>query len=429
MKISKLAMLAMMVCGVNAAFSSEVRANEIDQVSYCADQNCDCGEPVCGCEPIGPAFDAGSCDSGCDSLGCGLGSRVGSVLAGGECCLGDPWTLLGQRNGWSAGGWLQLGYHSDALPMFNSRPDEVQLHQAWLYAEKAIDTSGGFDIGGRIDYLYGTDGQDTQAFGINNNHWDNGWDHGSAYGHAMPQLYMEAGYGDLSVKAGHFYSIIGHERIQATQNFFYSHTYTMYHSSPFTHTGALAEYNVSDKITAFGGYVMGWNSGFEDNGDAFLGGLSVDLTSDLNLTYATTGGVFANNLAAYEQGYMHSIVADMSLTDKLQYIIQSNVLDTENRAGVTERETFDITQYLIYQVNDCWSYGTRFEWYDAKSGVLAGNNVDVYALTAGVNYKPYANVTIRPELRYDWVRGNPAGILENNHDDQWTFGIDSVFTF
>ncbi len=95
----------------------------------------------------------------------------------------------------------------------------------------------GFDIGGRIDYIYGTDGPDTQAFGIDNDHWDNGWDNGNDYGSAIPQLYMEAGYGDLSVKVGHFYTIIGYEVVQAPDNFFYSHAYTMYNSEPFTHTG------------------------------------------------------------------------------------------------------------------------------------------------------------------------------------------------
>ena len=46
--------------------------------------------------------------------GCGLGSCLG------DCCLEEPWTLFGEHCGWSAGGWLQLGYTSKALPAFNS---------------------------------------------------------------------------------------------------------------------------------------------------------------------------------------------------------------------------------------------------------------------------------------------------------------------
>ena len=105
--------------------------------------------------------------------------------------------------------------------------------------------------------------------------------------HAIPQLYVEAGYGDLSVKAGHFYTIIGYEVVQATGNFFYSHAYTFNFSEPFTHTGVLATYNANDNVTVYGGYTLGWDSGFDDNGDAFLGGISVqsDRRSDVHLRH------------------------------------------------------------------------------------------------------------------------------------------------
>ncbi|MFU7557117.1 porin [Stieleria sp. JC731] len=409
--------------------------DSIELVSHCA-AACDCGEPVCGCEaidsgcdPCGDACDVG-CDGGCDSAcGCGSGSLLPGLL--GDCCLGDQWSLFGENCGWAAGGWVQMGYHSKALPLFNSRPDNYQLHQAWLYAEKAIDTSCGFDIGGRIDYVYGTDAPDTQSFGINNDHWDNGWDHGNDYGHAIPQLYMEAGYGDLSVKVGHFYTIIGWEVVTAPDNFFYSHAYTMYNSEPFTHTGALATYNVSDSVTAYGGYVLGWDSGFEDNGDAFLGGLSVALSDDFTLTYATVGGRFADDRITTEQGYMHSIVADVALTDNLQYIFQSDLLDTEDNAGNVNRKSFDINQYLIYTISDCLAVGSRFEWYNVEGNILngtaAGVDSDIYALTMGVNYKPHANVLIRPELRFDWDDDLVAGLEDG--DDQTTFGVDTIFMF
>ncbi len=437
MKLSKLALIAAVACGVH---SSNVFAaqNDIQLISHCAGA-CDCGEPVCGCESVGatadcdnscaaPGCDSVGCDGGCDS-GCGCGSGCGLGLF--DCDLGDPWQLFGERCGWSAGGWVQVGTHSSALPLFNSRPDEVQLHQAWLYAEKAIDTSNGFDLGGRIDYLYGTDSQDTQAFGTGQRGWDNTWDNGTDYGHAIPQLYVEAGYGDLSVKAGHFYTLIGYEVVQATGNFFYSHAYTMYNSEPFTHTGVLAKYNVSEDLTAYGGYVLGWDSGFDDNGDAFLGGLSAQMTDDLNVTYASIFGRFGEaRFGGVEKGYMQSVVANYSATDKLNYIFQTDWLDSEDATDAQVRDTFDINQYLIYSINDCLSAGTRLEWYNAKAGVLNGNDNDIYALTGGINYKPHANVVIRPEIRRDWVFGADAtGILQDDQRDQTTFGIDTIFTF
>lgn len=465
MKLSKLALIAAVACGINASNLTNTWANEINLVS-CCETTCDCGEPACGCEApccesscepdcgcetagcdgscCEPACGAESscceevvccdsdcCDSGCDSAaGCGLFAGLGMGDCGSNCG-DDPCSIFGDiGHGITVGGWAQIGYHSAALPLFNSRPDEVQLHQAWLYAEKAIDTSNGFDIGGRIDYVYGTDGPDTQAFGIDNGHWDSGWANGGDYGSALPQAYAEMGYGDLSVKLGHFFTIIGWEVVGAPDNFFYSHAYTMYNSEPFTHTGALATYSASDDLTVWGGYTMGWDSGFEDNGDSYLGGASLGLTDSITAIYATTFGRFnerQGEAEGAESGYMHSLIFDVAVTDSLQYIFQSDLLESDYADGTTARSTFGINQYLLYSINDCLAVGGRFEWYD-NEGVF-DNATDVYALTTGINYKPHSNVILRPELRWDWVDGDATGILEDDDDSQFSFGMDSIFLF
>lgn len=426
MKLSKLALVAALACGTYAGNVFADQTNEIKLVS------CECGEPVCGCESncCEPACDTGCesdcCDSGCDSC-CDSGLDFGSCL-GGDCCLGDPYTLFGEHCGWSAGGWLQLGYHSRDNAIFNTNKDNLQLQQAWLYAEKAIDTSCGFDIGGRVDYLYGTDGPNTQAFGTDPSGWDNSWDHGGQYGHALPQLYVEAGYGDLSVKVGHFYTIIGYEVVPATGNFFYSHAYTFNNSEPFTHTGALATYNASEDVSIWAGYTLGWDSGFDDNGDAWLGGISLGLSDDLTFIYASTAGRFGEaRYNGVETGYMQSIVIDYSICPDLNYVFQTDYLDTEDINGANARDTYGINQYLVKQINDCWGVGTRFEWWAAKNGANAGRS-HVYDLTFGVNYRPHANLVFRPEVRFDWDKDRIAG-LQNGDDEQTTFAIDGILTF
>ncbi|TWT92105.1 porin [Stieleria varia] len=444
MKRKLLAALIMMCSGaaVSAADANHAyyqpgmgMGEQVAQVSHCdhdagcgCEVPCDCDpgcgvEPGCGLEPADCGCEAPGCDGGCDG-GCGGGCPMS--IFGGDCDLGDPFSLFGEAGAWSAGGWVQLGYHTDALPLFNSRPDNVQLHQMWLYAEKSIDTSCGFDVGGRIDYVYGTDGPDTQAFGLSNGHWDSSWTNGNDYGHAIPQLYLEAGYGDLSFKVGHFYTLIGYEVVTAPDNFFYSHAYTMYNSEPFTHTGVLGTYNASDDVTVWGGYTLGWDSGFEDNGDSFLGGLSLSLTDDVSLTYAAIGGRF--NKEPGERGYMQSLVLDVAVTDNLQYVFQTDYLDSTDANGATVRNTFDINQYAIYTINDCLAAGARFEWYN-ESGVYTPINdeSDIYALTLGTNIKPHANVLIRPEVRFDWDSDEVAGLEEGS--DQTTFGIDTILLF
>jgi hypothetical protein len=427
MKLTKLALIAAIACGTYASNALAAQPNDIQLVS------CDCGEPACGCEAPAWCDEAACCDAapGCDSCcdsGCGLGlGRLDDLLSCGDCCLGDPYSLFGEHCGWSAGGWVQLGYHTSANGLFNTRPDELQLQQGWVWAEKAVDGSCGFDIGGRIDYLYGTDGPNTQAFGTDPRGWDNSWDNGGDYGHAIPQLYVEAAYGDLSVKAGHFFTIIGYEVVAATGNFFYSHAYTMNNSEPFTHTGALATYNASDDLTFYGGYVLGWDSGFDDNGDAFLGGVSAQLTDTWNFTYATVAGRFAEaRFNAVETGYMHSMVSQYDLSDSLLWVAQSDYLDTENAAGALNRKAYGQNHYLIKTINDCWAVGTRFEWWSNKTAATGRYNV--YASTVGVNYRPHANVLVRPEIRWDWDDERQAG-LEDGDDSQTTFGIDTIITF
>lgn len=461
MKLTKMALAAALCC---AAAGAELSAQDNDtamtpdsliggvsQVSFCDNEieslDCGCGE---SCE--------GSCGGGCTSGACGESGDCGGLMHAGllsECDLGEPFSLLGDCCGFSAGGWVQMGYHSQNLPLFNSRKNDFQLHQAWLYAEKALDTSDGFDIGGRIDYLYGTDAPDTQSFGIANNHWDNQWDNGGDYGHALPQLYGEAGYGDLSIKFGHFYTLIGFEVVSAPDNFFYSHAYTTFNSEPFTHTGAVVTYDMTEDIDLFGGYVMGWDSGFEDNGDAVLAGSSVQLTDDINVTSTVVAGRFndanANRdlgggiIGGVENGFMSSTVASVQLTEDVNYIFQTDILDTEDANGAAVRKTYGINQYLIKQVSDCFGLGARFEWWnvDAASQGFFSNPVppqigdyDIFALTLGTNLRPHANLIFRPEIRWDWVDGNRdnlaiAGfdLLEDNAARQTTFGIDTIITF
>jgi hypothetical protein len=371
---------------------------------------CACGDtPVSDC-------DTGLCDASgaCDAGGCdGLGGEDG------------PWKLFQNPIlGFDVGGWTQVGYHSRNNTLFNRHADNVNLHQAWLYAEKVADGSSGLGLGGRIDYLYGVDAQDTQAFGIANNHWDNSWDNG-IYGHAIPQLYMEAAYGDLSVKVGHFFTLIGYEVVAATGNFFYSHSYTMYNSEPFTHTGALATYSASDSTTVYGGYVLGWDSGFEDNGDAFLGGYSVDLTDNVNYNNQYVIGRFGRD----EVGFMSSAILTSTLSDKLTHVLWVDYLDTDGTGRGVERQTFDVNNYLLVGLTDNMTWGHRFEWYNVDKGVygVTDGRSDIYAYTTGVNYGVGSNLLFRPEVRWDWdkdgVAGNELGA------SQTTFGTDMIFTF
>jgi hypothetical protein len=75
----------------------------------------------------------------------------------------------------------------------------------------------------------------------------------------------------------------------------------------------------------------------------------------------------------------------------------------------------------IGNVNDGWMGAPGF----------AGTFSEV---TAGLNWRPCANLVVRPELRWDWYGGttNTAGQLpfgDGLHASQFLFATDAVFTY
>ena len=80
-------------------------------------------------------------------------------------------------------------------------------------AERKTDTKGcGWDVGGRVDYLFGVDGPQTQAFGDHS--LDFGWNTSSHTARPSAGSTGRVAYNDLKVKLGHFYTPIGYEVVQ-----------------------------------------------------------------------------------------------------------------------------------------------------------------------------------------------------------------------
>jgi len=449
------AALALWTAGAAQA-QPQVRYYEQPEVSGSVDavpvsHNYACDDGACG---AGPGHYAPVCDScgGCNG-GCGdCGYDCGGCGCCRECGWGpkDPWTAFPEfENGWTFGGWISAGVWGNEngtefnCPVAFLDVSDFTVNQVWFYSEKVADTSGGgWDWGFRADFVWGADGPDTQAFGGVG--FDNEWDSSNdgVYGSALPQLYGVVAYNDLSVKLGHFYTIIGYEVVTAPDNFFTSHAYTMNFGEPFTHTGALAEYAWNDNITLYGGWTLGWDTGFEEvaggGGDTFLGGVSMDFTEDTSFTWAVTAGDFGNVLGDI---YMNSFVIQTALTDRLTYVFQHDLGNQSDIPGqALDNEWYGINQYLFWKLNECWTFGARVEWFRDDDGArVTANNFtgaagDYVATTVGFNWKPHANITVRPELRYDDFDGvaDAGGNLPfNNGQDAHQFGggFDIIFTY
>ncbi len=340
--------------------------------------------------------------------------------------------------GWAAAGITYAshnGDHNTNSPIsFNDRINEVMLNQLNLFVERAVNTDGnGWDIGGRVDFMFGTDADNTQASGWDNQIMDEEFNN---YDVAFPQAYLEiyAPIGNgLTAKLGHFYTNIGYEVVTAPDNFFYSHAYTMLYAEPFTHSGALLTYQVTDNISISGGAVTGWDNFDENGGDwSFLGGAS--WTSDDEKT------ALAVSLISGETGddsvdqntTMYSIVLSHDISDRLHYVFQHDLGITEDGAAAgDDSDWFGINQYLTYDINDKLAAGLRAEWFSDSDGRVSGFGANYYAISAGVNYAPVSWLKFRPEVRYDWADTNGAGAAYDggNENDQIAISMDMIVTF
>ncbi len=356
--------------------------------------------------------------------------------------------------GCELGGWLSWGWYTNShgqdgsignKPLgFNNLANELQMHQAWLYAERRINRqSNQFDWGYRADLVFGTDAPDTQA--RNDESWDGTWDTSREYGFALPQLYVQSTWNRWSIKAGRFYTIIGYETVQAPDNFFYSHTYSMYYAQPFTHTGFLVDRPLGENWRIYAGWSNGWDNGFANKfgGSAFVGGVSYSSSDRFAFTYTTSIGDPGADVPGKNDVNMHSLIFDWALGAGWNYVIHASgefrETDVALAPGVFNSKQYGLTQYLIRRWNCRWSCGMRFENFYAGEGngvplnrQIATPGTHYHALTFGLNYRPSASLTMKPEMRYDWVDfDGPAGgpFDSGTRRSQFTVGMQSVWTF
>ncbi len=340
-----------------------------------------------------------------------------------------------QETGFTVGLWASAGVsgnsngNSNDPVLFNDKVNEFNLNQLNFFIERAVNTEGdSWDIGGRMDFMYGTDARFTQASG-----WDNKWNNhnkGGYYDIAMPQLYVEifAPIGNgITAKLGHFYTTIGNEVVTSPDNFFYSHAYTMLYAEPFTHTGALFSYDINDNFSINGGAVMGWDNMTENAGAwSFLGGAS--WTSDSQASSVTVQ-LISGNQSDTENGNttMYSIVATHDFTDSFHYLLQHD-FGTQKYANGDSDNWFGINQYFTYDLNDKLSVGLRAEWFNDKANArVSVRGANYLAASVGINYSPVSWFKVRPEVRYDWADENVFNGGADN--DQIAIAMDMIVTF
>lgn len=353
--------------------------------------------------------------------------------------------------GLTVGGWFNAGITTNfnrspdnfnGLVGTNDRDAEPMVNQIYVYIAREVDKHGdSWDIGGRADFLYGTDAFITQARGFDNDIITRG--DSRFYNLAFPQVYAEifAPYGNgITAKIGHFYGLTHYESVMAPENFFYSHSNSWTWDGPFTHSGVLLSYPINNNFEVTGGAVLSWDN-LTDDMEVwnFLGKLN--WASDDKATKASVAVITGDFNSTLDNRTRYTLRLEHSFTEHLHYTLQHTYGIQTNDPSRSDKDTkwYGIQNWLFYDLTDTLKVGVRGEWLRDQDGVRfryndrpgstpIGIGSSSYEATVGLNWKPLKWLAVRPEVRYDWAdkaRAFDAG----RRLDQVTFATDFIVRF
>ena len=328
--------------------------------------------------------------------------------------------LVGHANlGRGADGWSG---NTDRL--LNTRLTGGQVNQVYLSMGKAVDGRRGLDLGGKVDFTWGSDAYLTQARGLE---WGAGHGGGTTEGRwgtgdyfaSFAQAYAEVAYGKWNVIAGKYAAPFGSSHYDGSHNFFYSWASTAT-IAPHVGGGAYATYKVNDRLSVTGGWVMPEEIGESSENNAVLGGFDWTPTRNLKIHYAFAAGKNtyahrAHPLGDKDEYFVQSLTANAQLSKRLEYVFDWTYLQNRGKtAGNIAHSvyTYGINNELIYRLNKKWAFGTRF-------GMLNNDLCDWYTVGIGANWTPNKWLIVKPEVRYDWT-DNPSTCVFNLADDNAT---------
>lgn len=227
----------------------------------------------------------------------------------------------------------------------------------------------------------------------------------------LSQFYLTYKWNGLTVKAGKFVTLHGAEVIKTWDNINYniSNSILFGWAIPFTHTGLLLNYTLTDWASLDAGFIVGWDNLYDSNdGKSFTGGLTVTPTSTLTFYAAGTIGPEQDNRGDSTRG-LFTLLTTYKPTDYLTFILDYNVANEESIVGPfrpngrgTRNAYWDgLAGYVIYHFTDSLSATLRGEFFNDADGVRTGLKQTVWEITPTLAYQIYPGLTLRAEYRHD----------------------------
>ena len=380
--------------------------------------------------------------------------------------IGKPMESLGFNiHGYVEGGYLyDLSVPNDHTPARQAPGDdilfagpyknEVLLNQADITIERDMVNlaKGDWDAGFLIEAGYGSDFFYTHSNGILDQHNKQGGT-GDQDQLDLLQAYVQLGIplgNGITLEAGKFVQLLGYEKIDPTQNIFYTHSYTFSYGKPYTMTGVFASYDFTeigsqDHLIITGGTSMGWNQSIDNNNG--------DLDGIIQAKFSTSGIDFIGTILFGPEGVLPYGPADHAdwwtvpeftvnwrVSD--QFLLGLDLLYGDapgavpNSAGFYEAaQWFGASGYAKYQLDPHMALSTRVEYYHDGHGFttgIGGTDINYGEVTMGTELTPFPDspfldgLSFRPEVRFDWA---DQRVFDFANYTQTTASIDVYYKF
>jgi hypothetical protein len=376
----------------------------------------------------------------------------------------------------NAFGWIEGSYNynfENPAPrlnlghLFDVQDSDAVINQLQLSVERTVDLSTKpFDLGGRIDLLYGSDARFLHSSDLLDH--QGGQDLGvpsQQYQFDIPQLYVDVALpvgSGLRLRFGKF-EFFKFTDPNASPLFSHSYFYStsgegnvprvpssqVGASVPFTLTGITGYYEFSKQVNLEAGIGRGYDQSLTDNNGSIdgFGRLNYTVSDRTTTSFAViTGSEITGDNSHYRTvGVLSvgdSVTNDLLILADAFYGVQARGQTLFDPATTQlthiggDAHWYGLNGTAIYRINRNLSAAARFEWYRDEQGFTTGygKGVNLYEVTTGLTITPFPDsdtargFKIRPEIRYDFS-DKPYFLNTSARSYQWIAAVDAIFNF
>jgi hypothetical protein len=363
-------------------------------------------------------------------------------------------------------GWIEGSYEynfnvRDRGPNIGRTFDVLENNKGYLnqvdltFEKKANLTGAGWDVGGRVDIMYGSDSRFTTSSDLLSHQGDeNSFGLGRQEAWLdIPQAYIDIAIPVLNgmrLRIGKFEFF---KVVNPNANALYTHPFEYGQAFPYSLTGISAYTPLTTDLSVEGGVSRGWDQTLTDNNSAALDGFGRviwNLSDVLRISAAVISGP-----EQYHDNGHFTTTANVSVLytpiDQFAFVLDaicghqagavfgdfpgSNAAPTVP-LKIGGANWYGLTGTAAYKLNDWVTLNGRMEWYRDEEGYTEGfpGQLNLYETAIGLKLTPLSstaigdNFILRPEIRYDYSSRAFFNVADPRHD-QVTFAIDAIVNF